>query len=294
VTEPRRLTPADADYPRRLLLLTPPPAELTLAGSLSASRAIAIVGTRNPIPPAAAFARELAGALARRGAVVVSGGASGIDAEAHEGALAHGGRTWVVAGTGHGVLYPRHHGDLFRRVVDGGGAMLWPFPAGTIGHPSRFLQRNGVLVALADAVVVVQARIPSGALNAASWARRLGRPRWVVCPAPWDARGGDFAGCHQERRLGADVLTSIDHFLDAIALPEITPASSAPPPTTEPRNPAEAAVIGALGQSPRHIDDVVVKCGLPYPEVMTALLTLALDDVLVEGPDGFFRLPSPP
>ena len=279
----------DGNYPTRLRALASPPATVTVSGSLCASPTVAIVGTRRPIPAAARFAHELAGAVVRCGGVVVSGGAAGVDARAHEGALDAGGRTWVVAPTGYGEVYPDQHGPLFERVVAGGGAMIWPFPSGTTAHRSRFLQRNGVLVALADVVVIVQARVPSGALNAASWARKLGRPRWVVCPAPWDDPA-EFAGCLVERRLGARALTSVDFFLEAIGMPKQL-GPSAPPKR---RNPAETRVLAALSLEPRHADELVARCGLPYPEVMTALLTLALDDVLVEGPEGFFRQASSP
>jgi len=294
------LTPDDAGYPPRLRVLPSPPREVTVEcaeGALTAPAAVAIVGTRRPTPDAASFATGLARELASRGVVIVSGGAVGIDASAHEGAIAAGGRTWVVSGTGHGVLYPSVHGPLFERVVATGGALVSPFAPGTTGHPSRFLQRNGVLVALADALVIVQARIPSGALNAALWARRLGRPRWVVCPSPWETSDvqAAFAGCHLERRQGADALTSIDHFLGQMGIagaPRPRGRGAASPP--KPRNANETKVLSSLGGTPLHVDEVVVRCGLPYPEVMTALLTLALDDVLVEGPEGSYRLPGPP
>ena len=268
-------------------------------GALFSSTSVAIVGTRRPLPEAAAFAFELAAAVARRGGVVVSGGAVGIDASAHTGALSVSGRTWVVCGTGHGVLYPKEHGPLFERIAASGGAVMWPFPDGTAGHRSRFLQRNGVLVALCDAVVLVQARIPSGALNAASWARRLERPRWVVTPPPWadPATETAFAGCTLERKQGARSLTSVDFFLHQLGLPATRPALLPKPGPSAPvraKTPEETRVLATMDGAPRHPDEVVVRCGLPYPEVMTALLTLALDDVLVEGPEGHFRLVSNP
>ena len=290
MTHPRELTPEDADYPARLRIMAPPPPSLWVLGSLEAGKSVAIVGTRHPLPAAAAFARELAGAVVKSGAVVVSGGALGIDAAAHEGAIDQGGRTVVVAATGHGVLYPKEHGGLFDRVVASGGTLVWPFPPGTAAHRARFLRRNGVLVALADVVVVVQARIPSGALNAAAWARRFGRPRWVVCPLPWEANDPDFAGCQLERKTGALALTSIDDFLTAIDLSR--PLRLSAPPVAH--NPLETRVLAAVSTAARHVDEVVVQCALPFPEVMTALLTLVLEDVLVEGPEGFFRHRNPP
>jgi len=290
VDTPRELTPDDPDYPARLRTLSIPPPAITLVGTLAPAKVIAIVGTRKPIPAAADFARALAAAVARSGAVVASGGAFGIDSAAHEGALDAGGRTWVVAATGHGVQYPKGNAGLFDRIAASSGALVWPFPAGTPGHRSRFFRRNAVLVALADVLVIVQARIPSGALNAATYARRLGRPRWVVCPLPWNAEDPDFAGCRVERRLGARALTSIDTFLTAVELPR-PPAACRP---SRAMSATENRVLAAVSREPRHVDAVSAQCGLPYPEVMTALLTLRLEDVLVEGPEGFFRSRRPP
>jgi DNA processing protein len=289
VPSPRLLTLADPDYPVRLQALETPPPVISVAGSLAPAHVVvAIVGTRKPSRSAGEFAYDLARKVVAGGGVVVSGGAVGIDAAAHEGALSATGQTWVVAGTGFGVLYPKQHGPLFERVVEGGGAMLWPFAPGTQGHPSRFLQRNAVLAALCDTLVVVQARIPSGALNAASWARRLHRGRWVVCPAPWDSSG--FEGCELEAGNGAQVLTSTERFLKEVGLGSAQPRQL----PTAPRNHDESRVLAAASMTPAHIDELAGRCGLAYPEVMTALLTLALENVLVEGPEGFYRRVNSP
>jgi DNA processing protein len=261
-----------------------PPAVLSVAGSIDpGGPAVAIVGTRKPTAAAAQFAGELAAAVVQRGAIVISGGAIGIDAAAHEGALAAGGRTWVVTGTGEGVLYPSTHGPLFERVVAQRGAMLWPFPPGTKAHTATFLQRNGVLVALAQVLVIIQARFPSGALNAALWARRLARPRWVVCPAPWDSEG--FEGCEIEAARGASILTSVPRFLRESGIP-LSPKPVQPRTTL---NRQQRRVLTGVTLEARHVDQIAGECGLPYAQVMTALLTLALENVLVEGPDGFYR-----
>jgi DNA processing protein len=281
----RHLTVSDADYPARLLALPHPPAQITLAGGLIPARTVAIVGTRRPTSAAETFAHDLARSVAQRQGVVVSGGAVGIDSAAHSGAIEGGGATWLVAGTGHGAVQPRRHDSLFDRIVSASGAVLWPFPEGAVGHPSRFLQRNGVLVALSDVVVIVQAGVPSGALNAAAWARRLGRPRWVVCPAPWDSFDGAFDGCHVERRRGARTLTSVDLFFETLDLP-----ASAPPRLSRPaRSRTEASILAAVHPTPTHVDEICSGSGLPPHAVVSALLTLVLENVLVEGPEGFYR-----
>src|SRR4029077_15271079 len=126
------------------------------------------------------FGRDLAGSLARAGAVAASGGALGVGASAHQGALDASGTTWRIAGTGCEHCFPPEHAALFDLIGRGPGSMVWPFPSDRPVRPGSFLSRNRVLVALADAVVVVQAGNPSGALRAAECARASSKPMWVV------------------------------------------------------------------------------------------------------------------
>ncbi len=295
---PTEARPGDPHYPARLAELPQPPPVLWISGTLfDGSRghapAVAIVGTRKPVPEAASFAGELAGAVARAGGVVVSGGALGIDAAAHRGALAHGGRTWVVAPTGHTHVYPEGHGALYDEVVAAEGALVWPFAPPTIARRHNFFRRNGVLVALADVVVVVQAGIPSGALNAAAWARKLSRPLWVVPAPPWMRH---FRGCHAELdRGGARPLTSIDALLSSVGLQGRRRRRSELPPggTSRALSTEERAVFQATSATPRHADEIGSRAGLPARTLARLLLTLALENVVVEGPDGFFRRPVP-
>jgi DNA processing protein len=275
---PKILALREPGYPRRLLKLEKPPETIAVAGELTSERTFAIVGTRKPAADAVAFTRQLAQCIVRHGGIVVSGGAVGIDTAAHEATLDAGGKTWAVAATGHRQVFPAENAALFERIVTGGGAMIWPFPPNKKADPLSFFSRNGVLVALSDVVVVVQAAIPSGALNAAAWGRKLGRPIWAVCsPRP---------------------LTSLGAWLRAVGLTRAgksvrtrsAPTSMTPPPLP-PRNttPHERALLDVLSMTAQHIDEIAAKSGLCMSALATALLTLALEDVVVEGPDGFFR-----
>ena len=316
-----RLTPLDPRYPRQLLELDAPPNPLTVSGELGPpARRVAIVGSRDANASARRFARWLGWAAARAGFAVLIGGAEGVDAAAHRGALAAGGRTWVICGTGKNYVSPRGHGALFSRIAaHPGGAVVWPFPDGA--QPSwrgNFLRRNGVMVALADVVVVAQAGAFSGALNAAGWARKLGRPLWVASPEAADLR---FLGSVELIRGGAGVVSTVEEALSAIgAPPELGPIArpeapgwkelvqhaasqkrpipglaaeenatppEAPPPPLD--GPDESSVFSALCSTPQHMDRLVEKSTLPPQRLATALLTLALKDVVVEGPEGFFR-----
>jgi DNA processing protein len=290
------LTPLDRDYPSRLRGHDFTPASLTVrGGSTEAAVTVAVVGARRARPVAARFARCLAKRLADAGAVVVSGGAVGIDAAAHEGALDAGGRTWSVAPTGPEGCFPPQHGPLFAEIGRGPGAMIWPF-AHQRPRASSFLARNRVLIALADAVVVVQAGLRSGALHAASWARSLRKPLWVVPPAPW-MKG--FGGSRLLLRHGALPLTSSHLLLQSLGLVERNrPADPASAGAALARlkgellrslSSHEIAVLDATSSRPSHADAISARAGTSPQATTAALLTLALENVLVEGPPGFFR-----
>ena len=249
---------------------------------------MAIVGARKAEPAAYAYAKALAGAVVQAGGVVVSGGALGIDEAAHEGALEAGGRTWCVAGTGRDHVFPPEHAELFARIAAGPGAMIWPFPPSYV-HRAGFLARNGILVALSDAVVIVQAGGRSGALRAASRARKLMRPVWVVPVPPWQPWSGpdfDFAGSRQLLSEGARLLLSTESFLASLGL-----GLASPPPPRHARalTETEQAIVSATSAEPSHLDAIVERAHLSTQAVSSALLTLALENVVVEGPPGFFR-----
>jgi DNA processing protein len=278
------LTPLDPGYPSRLRTLDDPPASITTSGgSLEATHVVAVVGSRDAKPEAAAFARDLAQSLTGAGAVVASGGAEGVDAAAHQGALEANGRTWTIAGTGYGPCFPTAHAAMFAKIARGPGAMVWPFAPG-YQHRSAFLARNRVLVALADAIVVVQAGLPSGALHAASWARKLDKPLWVVPAAPWM---DGFAGSRQLLAEGARPLSSIELLLASLRLaPPVALPGSDPSYSLSPH---ESEVLGAISNVPRHLDEIATRSCQSVQATAAALLTLALENVVVESPPGFFR-----
>lgn len=297
------------DYPKALFALPNPPPVLTTSAPLEPGRAIAIVGSREAVPEALEFAYDLAYQLASAGIIVVSGGAAGVDGAAHRGAMTAGGATWVVSPTGKDRVYPPEHAGLFAEIARSEQSrMIWPFTDDAAGLKHNFLYRNGVLTAFSEALVVIQARFKSGSRNACSWARDLRRPVWAMTAAPWMA---EFCGSSEEIEQGlARPLCSVKQLLEALRL-----GPSAPPPQLSllpetngraranvripktpkkapPREPLledEKKVLSALSGRPVHVDRIVERTGLGVPPVATALLTLSLKDVVVEGPDGFFR-----
>ena len=194
-----------------------------------------------------------------------------------------------MAGTGPDHCYPASHAELFDSIARGPGAMLWPFGGG--GYRGAFLARNEVLVALADAVVVVQAGLHSGAIHAASCARALKKPLWVVPAAPWMPA---FAGSLKLLEDGAFALTSVDRLLRSLGVVSDAEAdhgsrgveTGAIMPTL---SDCEYRVLDAISKGPLHVDAIVAQANQSAQAVTAALLTLALENVVVEGPPGLFR-----
>jgi DNA processing protein len=168
-------------YPPRFERLSNPPATLWWRGRLprrasgTSPVAVAIVGSRAASDTGCGFARSLGRSLGEAGLEIISGGAYGIDAAAHEGALDVGAPTFAVLGCGVDVVYPDRHAALFAGILHSGGLLSELSP----GQPPRrqhFPSRNRLVAALADAVVVVEAAARSGALTTAKLARGLGVP----------------------------------------------------------------------------------------------------------------------
>ncbi len=295
------------ELPVRLRDLERPPDVAYVLGELPVAPAVAIVGTRKPTAGGERFATELARSLASRGVVVLSGGARGIDAAAHRGALEARGVTVVVAPSSFDRPYPEEHRSLFDEIVRSRGGFFTAYAPGTAARRSHFFARNALLAALADAVVVVESRVRGGARNAAKAARRLGRPVLAVPGAPWNSRA---RGCLVELRLGArllvdarDVLSAISMEIDAVEQGRARRSGAGREPRrssgrvlenarTYPLDPEQRAVLAAIGRGAGHPDDICRETGLPPQRIQGLLLTLTLDGIVVSGPSGQVKLVS--
>lgn len=224
-------------------------------GPLSEGPAVAIVGARAATQVGMDRAHALAKHLAGRGVRVVSGGALGIDGAAHRGALAARGATTVVLGSGLDVAYPARHAPLFAEVLAAGGALVSELEDHEQPRRSTFVQRNRLIAALADCVLVIEADVRSGSLSTARAALSLGR---VVAAWP-GSRGCD--------RLLADGAGLLESAADA----ELALAGAprpVPPPSLDPvaREVLEAIRGGAVG-----VDAIAMATGLAVRAVLRAL-----------------------
>jgi DNA processing protein len=180
-SEARCVTASHADFPDVLRPVKPRVTALWVRGRLPAPTfpALAIVGARAASRAGCRRTQEWAAMAARRGFTIVSGGALGIDAAAHLGALEAGAPTFAVLGCGVDVVYPDRHVALFAEIAATGG-LLSEFPPGTPPRGKQFPSRNRIVAALGQAVLVVEAREASGALVTARLAIAMDRPLYAV------------------------------------------------------------------------------------------------------------------
>ena len=176
------LTPEDKDYPSPLLEIYDPPPVLWLRGNPAVLNrpSLAVVGTRHPSPYGSGIAELISRDLARRGLVILSGMARGIDSCAHRGAISAGAPTIAVWGTGLDVIYPKENKKLAEQIVATGGAIVSEFPLGTFPAPQNFPIRNRTLSGMSIGVLVVEAGEYSGTRITARCALEQGRDVYAV------------------------------------------------------------------------------------------------------------------
>ena len=232
---------------------------------------VAIVGTRAATPYGRRVAREFGAALGRAGCCIVSGLALGIDTQGHEGALEAGAPTVGVIGGGHEHFFPRSNLGLAARIVAAGGAVLSPFPPEHDARPGQFLARNGIVAALSDAVVVIEAPMRSGALNTAGWAAG----RIPVLAVPGDVDRKHVAGCLALIRDGATLARNAQDVLEAMgSLARL----DGPAPSARGffEDPVQRGLLAALEAGPQSLDVLATATGAGAAATLAALATLEL------------------
>lgn len=279
----RLLIPEDPQWPRSLddLELGAPMALWVRGGEWPIPEqqlSIALVGSRDNTSYGANVAGEMASSLVQRGFTVISGGAYGIDAHAHRGALAAARDslptappTIAVMAGGLDRYYPSGNEELLRTVA-AQGLLLAEVPPGTNPTRYRFLQRNRLIAALSQVTVVVEARWRSGALNTAHHAEQLSR---MVGAVPGSVYSANSAGCHRLLKEGAAVCVS-----DAADVAELAGSPGehlVVAPETEPAihdglGTSDLLLLDALPlRSATSVDKLCVVAGLSAPTVLAGL-----------------------
>lgn len=295
------VTPDCEMYPSDLKKLTDMPLVLYVDGDIGCLKdriAIGVVGTRNPCYESIAIARNISGDLAKAGAVVVSGGALGIDSAAHEAAVEAGGKTVCVMGCGLGTDYLRENEPL-RRSVKNNGALVTEFAPFASASRTTFPLRNRIISGLSKGVLVVEASERSGSLITARLAAEQGREVFAI---PGSVLSTAYMGANSLIRDGAKAVICAKDILEAYAvmypdqlyfedLPEgtdltkefsVTQVVSRNDKKECPKglDPDTQAVYNFFGDEPVHPDEVCAATGLPLSKVISVLMQLELDEYI--------------
>ena len=275
----RLLCRGDPDYPRLLSEIHQPPPMLYTLGAIGAldRPMMAIVGSRKATGAGREVAAQLAVHLCAADFGIVSGLAIGIDASAHEGALAGGGATIAVTGVGIDRVYPRRHSALQQRLLDSGGLVLSEFPLGTAPEARNFPRRNRIISGLCLGVIVVEAALRSGSLITARLAMEQGRDVFAV---PGSVRNAQSRGCHALIKDGACLIESSEDVLADLTgfrSHSLRVQGSEPERSTPAGLSSEAAALWrALEDAPADIEELAARTGLQAATLLSAITDLEL------------------
>jgi DNA processing protein len=258
----------------------------------TAGRSVALVGSRASSPYGDHVAAELAYGLARKGYAVVSGGAFGIDAAAHRGALAAGGPTIAVLACGVDRAYPMSHAGLLEQIAEGGGLVLSEWPPGSEPLRYRFLVRNRVIAALTLGTVMVEAAARSGSRQTLHRALRLGRSAMAV---PGPVTSATSVGCHEElREVMVQPVASVAHVLEEVGRigDDLAPIPQGPVRPVDQLDEVERRLVDAIpARRSMLCGDIARIADVPLRTAMAKLPALVTRGVLQEA-DGGYRLAS--
>mgnify|MGYP003303495649 CR=1 FL=1 len=295
------VTPDCELYPADLKKLTDIPLVLYVDGSLDCLTdkvAIGVVGTRNPCYESIAVTRSISGELAKAGAVVVSGGALGIDSAAHEAAMEAGGKTVCVMGCGLGTDYLRDN-EAMRRQIKKNGALVTEYPPFASASRVTFPQRNRIISGLSKGVLVVEAGERSGSLITARLAAEQGRevfaiPGSVLSTAYMGANslirdGAKAASCARDilkpyalmypDRLCLDGLAESTVVEKAVAVTQVVPQKVKKECPAE-LDPDRQAVYNLIGEGVFHPDEICAATGFPLSKVISVLMRLEIEEYI--------------
>lgn len=315
------LTWQDERYPALLRTLSSPPAALYVEGDPDVlwQPQLAVIGSRNPTAGGRDNTRDFAGELSRQGLTITSGMAAGIDSEAHEAALAAGGYTVAVTGTGLDKVYPASGRELAARIGSQ-GALVSEFPPGTEAKRSHFPSRNRIISGLSMGVLVIEAGLRSGTLITARLAGEQGREIFAL---PGSIHNPMAKGCHRLIRDGAKLVENVTEIMQelgamagqlagdlkdelvreeaSVGQPELEFTRQKPNLLEYPAGPAGAVQLRpwdedpeyrklweCLGYDPSPVDSIIEKSGLTARAVSAMLLMLELRGMVEGHPGGAY------
>lgn len=269
-------------YPETLSNTPKPPPAMFIDGNPDVLHApkIGIVGTRRATTQGQAIAQKFSEHLALAGCTIVSGGAFGIDIAAHRGALAVGKPTVCILPCGVDIAQPPRHADTFKEIAKT-GCLISPYAVGTPTSKQSLLERNAILAGLVDALLVIEAPLPSGSLSTATHAAHFNRPLYVI---PGSISLENYRGSHQLIREGATLVDHPDQILEDLDI-TFEPAQFAESNLPE----TQAQILHLLGSEAIPLEAISAETGLTTQALLSELTMLELDGLIIKHAGGYAR-----
>jgi len=276
------ITMEDVSYPNKLLNIFDKPYGLFYVGKMPVfEKTVSIVGARRCSGYGKRMALELGKKLGENGFKVISGMAKGIDAYGHQGCLDGGGITAAVLGTGCDVIYPTSNRLLYEEILSKGGVVLSEYQMGTAPLPLNFPQRNRIVSALSDLVIVVEARDKSGSLITADFALDQGKDIYVT-----PGRIGDSLSFGTNKLIGqgAGIIYDTDRFIEELVdiygqdIPQHVDAKK----EKASLNTEQKKVYSLFDDYPKNIATVLEESGMDYLQLLSVVLQLERLELITE------------
>lgn len=287
----RIMTLIDNEYPELLKQIGHPPPILFIKGDVDclSEPQIAIVGSRNACADGLKNAKAFAGDLVRKGIVITSGLALGIDGHAHDGALKAGGKTIAVLGSGLESIYPARHRGLSERIIEN-GALVSEFRPNGLPKPENFPRRNRIISGLSLGVLIVEAAKKSGSLITARYANEQGREVFALPGSIHNphAKGGNSlikegaslvqSSCDMLKEIDSLLNWSINHQRELFSTED-----------EKEQLPFSVLLANVGGEEAVSVDILAQRTHIPVNEIMMQLLELELQGHVAVVSGGYIR-----
>ncbi len=269
------ISPLDSKYLQIIGTIAKCPKKLYFVGKLPENRlpSVAIVGSRKPTAYGKEVTYQLAYDLAKKGIIVISGLAFGVDGIVHQATLDAGGITIAVLANSVDFIYPSTHKNLSKVIINGGGAIISEYEPHTEARNFQFLERNRIVSGLADAVIVTEATTRSGTLSTVTHALEQGREVFVV---PGNITSPLSAGCNNLIKQGAHPITCSEDVLEIISPDLLRPQSSLALGST----PEESKIIELIQSGVRCGDELQIQSKIEVIEFSKTITTMELTGVI--------------
>lgn len=270
------ITPDRNDFLKGLDDIFKPPKKLFFIGNLPTARSatVSIVGSRKPTTYGRETAHMIASELAKKGVIVVSGLALGIDTIAHKATLEVQGTTVAVLGSGLKHITPTTNYSLGMQIIKNGGAIISEYEPEILALPHRFLERNRIVSGLADVIIVVEAAKRSGTLSTAAHALNQGKTVYAV---PGNITSPMSEGCNNLIKQGANIFTSVDDILLELGIDKLNSQLKLPIP----EDPIEQKIIELMRQGENEGEEMLKSLNIDLRDFNYALTMLEIQGLII-------------